>query len=119
MRTILIVDDEPKICRLLKQFFELRGCQALTTTSGEEALAVVRIQRPDYVLLDVRMPEMSGLEVLERLKASDPKIPVIMVSAAADGQTIEAAMHLGASDYITKPMDFREASWARAFFADL
>ncbi len=119
MRTVLIVDDEPKICRILKSFFELRGYHAITTTSGQEALAAVQDQLPNYVLLDVRMPDMSGLDVLRQLKSERPELPVIMVTAVEDHQTEETAMALGASDYILKPFTFEEPAWARAFFADL
>ena len=118
MRTVLIVDDEPKICRMLQRFFELRGFRTLATQSGRDALATAEREPLDYVLLDVRMPEMSGLEVLRELKARRPQIPVIMVSAHTDREVIDEAFRLGACDYITKPMSFEEPAWARAFFSD-
>ncbi len=119
MKRVLIVDDEPKICRLLKGFFELRGYHARATTSGHEALTAVDTQPPDFVLLDIRMPDMSGLDVLRYLKSSRPEIAVIMVTAVEDRETAETAMALGARDYIVKPFTFDEPAWARAFFTDL
>src|SRR6266403_3092861 len=78
------------------------------TASGEEALAAFADLRPDVVLLDVLMPGLDGLEVLERLKAEDPRTPVIMLTATKTVKTAVTAMKLGAFDYVSKPFDVDE-----------
>ena len=117
MKKLLIVDDELKICEMLSRFFALRGFQTSTAQSGREAMDRLDAQQPDYLLLDVRMPDMSGLEVLKEAKARYPELTVEMVSAYGDPETIEEAFRCGASDYITKPLAFTDQAWARAFFA--
>ena len=117
MKTVLIVEDEPKICGLLAQFFESRGLRSLTAETGHEALARLNEEAPDYLLLDIGMPDVSGLDVLKLAKARHPKLKVIMVTAFGDEQTIETAASLGASDYITKPFGLSEQLWERTVLA--
>ena len=117
-KSLLIVDDEPKICEMLSRFFTQRGFQTSTATSGHQAIETVAKQCPDYVLLDIRMPDVSGLDVLKMLKAYCPGVKVVMVTAIDDQEVAATAFRLGATDYITKPFELDETSWARAFFAD-
>ncbi|MBI3321838.1 MAG: response regulator [Candidatus Omnitrophica bacterium] len=117
MKRMLIVDDELKICELLSRFFALRGFQTMTAHSGREAMDQLDGGSPDYLLLDVRMPDISGLEVLRHAKARYPQLKVVMVSALGDAETIEEAFRCGASDYIMKPLMLTDQAWARAFFA--
>ena len=117
-KSLLIVDDEPKICEMLSRFFAERGFQTSTATSGHQAIETVTKSCPDYLLLDIRMPDLSGLEVLKMVKTYCPGVKVIMVTAIDDRETAETAFRLGAADYITKPFELDESSWAKAFFAD-
>lgn len=105
MVRILVVDDEPDACDFLKQFLTLKGYQATTATSGPEALKKVKEERPDLILLDIRMPGMDGIEVLRRVKEVDVAIGVIMITAVKDEEIGKQALQMGANDYITKPLD--------------
>ncbi|OGX05488.1 MAG: hypothetical protein A3G87_09800 [Omnitrophica bacterium RIFCSPLOWO2_12_FULL_50_11] len=101
---LLIVDDEVEICDFLKSFFEERDYQVITATSGEEALEWVEKAKPKVVLLDIKMPGMSGIEVLEAIKQKEPGTKVIMVTAIETRDKIEQCLRLGADNYITKPL---------------
>lgn len=104
--TVLIVDDIPVNIILLKTMLARTKVGILTATNGENALEIVRKQKPELVLLDIHMPVMDGMEVLKEIKA-DPeleKIPVIMVSAYTSAEDIERSMSLGASGFIKKPV---------------
>lgn len=105
---ILIIDDDPRIVQLLSAFFESdqRGYAVAIALDGESALDNFRSERPDVVLLDIRMPGINGLEVLKRMRNIDQSIPVIMVTAATYAEAREALKH-GAFAYIPKPFDFR------------
>ena len=102
--TVLLVDDEPWILRLLKSFFELRGMRVMTASSGEEALKSIP-KKPAAVLLDMTMPGMDGLMTLKKIKAIQPKVPIIMVSGIGDEATVQEALDAGAYDYVTKPFN--------------
>ncbi len=101
---LLIVDDETEICDFLKSFFEERNYEVRTATSGEEALKTVGQFKPNVVLLDIKMPVMDGIRVLELIKAKHPKTKVIMVTALETRDKIEECIRLGADNYITKPL---------------
>lgn len=116
MKTLLIVDDELKICELLSRFFTSLGFHAVTAQSGHEAMELLARQSPDYLLLDVRMPDMSGLELLKQAKRLHPDLKVVMVTGLSDTEAVEEAFRHGASDYVTKPVVFTDEAWARAFF---
>jgi CheY-like chemotaxis protein len=106
-RTILVVDDDPVIQKLLSVNFEMEGYRVLTANDGLEGIAAVEREHPDLVLLDVMMPRMDGIEASRRLKASpDTKeIPIILLSAKAQVGDIDIGLDAGADDYITKPFD--------------
>lgn len=99
---ILVVDDEQPIARLLRLELGSQGFCVIAAMSGREALQMVEEQRPDLVLLDIVMPEMSGLEVLARLKA-EYKMPVVILSAKSSEDTRVRAFEMGADDFIIKP----------------
>jgi len=103
MIKILAVDDEPGICRLIKETFSPIGFTVLTATSGQEALSLVKKENPKLVFLDIRMLGMSGLDVLKEIKAYDKSIKVVMLTVANDTVTRAKALELGADQYITKP----------------
>ena len=105
--TILVVDDDPVIQKLLTVNFEMEGYRVVCASDGVEGLAQVSAHHPALVLLDVMMPHMDGIEVVQRLKA-DPttaNIPVILLSAKAQATDISGGLDAGADDYITKPFD--------------
>ena len=97
---MLVVDDQPKVLRFVEIDLKIRGFEVITTTSGSEALNLVRSAKPDIVLLDIIMPGMDGLEVLEKLR-DFTELPVIAFSASPGNY--HEAMRLGANDFVTKP----------------
>lgn len=113
-RTILIVDDEESQRRLLGGFVESLGFRAQEAPSGEEALQMVRDHAPDMVLLDVRLPGMSGIDTLARIRQIADKLPVLLITAYADVRQAVAAVKSGADDYLAKPVDLDELETAIA-----
>jgi DNA-binding response OmpR family regulator len=101
---LLIVDDEIEICDFLKSFFEERDYQVVTANSGAEAIEQVGKSKPQVVLLDIKMPGMSGIQALEEIKQKSPGVKVIMVTAIETRDKIEECLRLGADNYITKPL---------------
>ena len=104
---ILVVDDTASSRAVLAKGLSAVGYETALAASGEEALASVSNRRPDLILLDVMMPGLSGLEVLERLRKtySSTDLPVIMVTGATDARDVVSALEAGANDYMTKPVD--------------
>ena len=109
-RTALIVDDEKSIQYLLSSQLDQWGYSCTAVSSGREALECVSRREFDVMLLDVKMPGMSGLEVLERFQTEHPDTCVIMLSALVDKSVFANAMKLGADDYVVKPCDPEELS---------
>ncbi len=105
---ILVVEDEEVMADMLSSFFGDQRYEAVTCTSGEEALSRVRTEEFDLVLLDVHLPEMSGIDLLERLRAERPDLPAIVMTAFGSVSTAVEAMKLGAEDYISKPFQLDE-----------
>jgi two-component system response regulator HydG len=105
---ILIVEDEPGMAEMLATFFGDQHYEATACLSGEEALALVGTREFDLVLLDLHLPEMSGLELLERLRIDRPGLPAIVMTAFGSISTAVEAMKLGAEDYISKPFQLDE-----------
>jgi DNA-binding NtrC family response regulator len=107
-RTLLVIDDDEASCRLVKAIFEPEGIDVVAAHDGSSGLARVERDRPDLVLLDLRLPGIDGLEVLEKLKARHASLLVIMLTADQDLKTAVRATQLGAFDYLTKPVDEEE-----------
>ncbi len=103
--TILIVDDDKSVRYSLKRMFEERSIKVATAGKGEEALKRLKEKLPDLVVMDVKMPGMSGLEVLREMRKLHPKLLVIIITAYGTTETAIEAMKLGAYDYILKPFD--------------
>ncbi len=107
---ILVVDDEKLICMSLRNRLAKEGYEVLTAASGEEGLEAVRDESPDLILLDIKLPQADGIEVLKEVKAIDPAISVIMITAYGNVETAVTAIKLGASDYINKPFNMDEVA---------
>ena len=107
---ILVVDDDRRVLELLEDALSANGCRVLTAADGEDAIKRALGERPDLVVLDVRLPKKSGLEVCEVLRhdADDPFMPIIVVSAAAEAETRLQAFRRGADDYLSKPFSPQE-----------
>jgi two-component system nitrogen regulation response regulator GlnG len=101
--TILIVDDDPEARTLLAELLEAEGATVVQAEDGEVALKGLARTAPTVVLLDIGLPGLNGIEILRRIKASRPELPVIMVTGTDDVRTAVEAMRLGAYDYVAKP----------------
>ena len=108
MPKLLIVDDEIDIREFAKNFFRKRNIYVLTASAGSEALEIIANEKPDLVLLDVRMEEMTGVEVLRRLRENGSQVRVIMVTGVEDDAVINEAQSLGIIGYIHKPLVLEE-----------
>ena len=105
MATVLLVEDDPVILRLLQVSFEVEGFDVVVATDGESGIALARDLRPDLVISDIMMPKRSGLELVTAL-GTDPAtadIPVVLLSAKAQAADVQAGLEAGADDYVTKP----------------
>jgi DNA-binding response OmpR family regulator len=107
MKTILVVDDEPKIADLARDYLEHAGFSVRTAGDGETALLAVRRDRPDLVVLDLGLPGLDGLDVTRAIRR-DSNLPVIMLTARDDELDKLLGLELGADDYLTKPFSPRE-----------
>jgi DNA-binding response OmpR family regulator len=107
MRSVLIVDDEPKIVQIARDYLEHAGFAVLTARDGKGALAAFRAEGPDLVVLDLGLPEMDGLDVTRALR-KDSNVPIIMLTARGEETDKLVGLELGADDYITKPFSPKE-----------
>jgi nitrogen regulation protein NR(I) len=105
MDKLLLIDDETDVQYSFRRIFDSPEIELTTATSGEEGLKIIPRLKPNLVLMDVRMGGMNGLETLRRLRQTDAKLPVIMMTAYGTTQTAIEAMKLGAYDYLLKPFD--------------
>jgi nitrogen regulation protein NR(I) len=108
MPTLLIVDDERNVLYALERGLRADGLRIVTAQSGTAGIDLVRGEKPDAVLLDVRLPDRSGLDVLRELRQIDPKLPVIVMTTHGTADTAIEAMQRGAFDYVLKPWDLEE-----------
>ena len=106
MLKILVADDDPDVQTILTERLNAEGYQATAVADGREALAAVREDIPDVVLLDVEMPRMKGLETLEHIRSDWPELPVILMTAFASVPLAVQAMQEGANDFVQKPIEF-------------
>jgi DNA-binding response OmpR family regulator len=106
-RTILVVDDEATLRETLVEALELEGFRAIPAADGREALAKFRAEHPDLVLLDLMLPELSGVEVCRILRA-ESAVPIVMLTARDSEVDKVVGLELGADDYVTKPFSLRE-----------
>jgi DNA-binding response OmpR family regulator len=102
---VLIVDDEPDLLALVGEILRHVGYDVLVATNGEDAVMMAAVERPDVIVLDIRMPGVDGVEALRRIHALDPAIPTIMLSANSDARITRDTLLAGAFDYLSKPFD--------------
>jgi len=105
---VLLVDDEEEFVSTLSERLSLRNFQVETATNGQDALAILKENRADVVILDVMMPGISGLEILKRIKTMHPHLPVILLTGLGSTREGIEGMRLGAFDYLMKPVDLDE-----------
>jgi two-component system alkaline phosphatase synthesis response regulator PhoP len=107
MKTILVVDDELKITRLLRDYLQQAGFRVVTASDGPGALAAARTERPDLIVLDLGLPGLDGLDVTRTLRRSSD-VPIIMLTARAEEADRIVGLELGADDYLVKPFSPKE-----------
>jgi len=103
-RKILIIDDELEICKAVTEFLFDAGYAASYALNGPDGLAMIKKDLPSLVLLDIGMPGMDGLEVMRLIREQFPALPVVVLTAQQDTETVKKMMELGASEYLTKPV---------------
>lgn len=107
MKTILVVDDEPKITQLVHDYLQRAGFRVLVAHDGKKALSLARMEKPDMVILDLGLPQMDGLDFTREFRKTS-HAPIIMLTARAEETDKLIGLELGADDYVTKPFSPRE-----------
>lgn len=111
---ILVVDDEPELCKVLKKVLEKEGYRVLTATKGQKAFSLLKKEKIHLLLLDLKMPDMGGLELLKKIRGWDTggknknQVPAVIITAHGSLSSARSAMELGVIDYLTKPFDLDE-----------
>ena len=106
---LLIIDDDPNICEVLKIYFENEGYKVKTANDGNEGVSCFKLYEPDLVLLDIMMPKKDGWQVCREIREVSPK-PIIMVTAKGEVFDKVLGLELGADDFVVKPFDMKELS---------
>ena len=107
MKEILVVDDEPQIAEICRDYLQRAGFKVLSASNGADALTLARTKRPDLIVLDLGLPTMDGLDVTRALRKQS-NVPIIMLTARVDESDKLVGLELGADDYVTKPFSPRE-----------
>ena len=116
MKTILVVDDEPKIVQLVRDYLERAGFAVRSAQDGKTTLSLARTEKPDLLILDLGLPGMDGLDVTRELRKSS-NAPIIMLTARSEETDKLVGLELGADDYLTKPFSPKElVAHVRAVF---
>lgn len=105
---VLVIDDEPGVRDLISEALSLSGITAVPAADGLEALSFLRRERFDLLILDINLPKLDGLALLEKLRTEGMSVPVLMLSARADKADINQGLRIGADDYLTKPFSIEE-----------
>jgi two-component system response regulator ResD len=108
MSRVLVVDDDDTIAAVIAGYLERAGHTASTVGDGRTALKTVEADPPDLIVLDIMLPEIDGLEVCRRVRATNPDLPIIMLTALGEAEDRIAGLEVGADDYVTKPFSPRE-----------
>src|ERR1043165_9014147 len=107
MKNILLVDDEPKITQLVRDYLERAGCEVLVAYDGKKALSLAKTEKPDMVGLDLGLPQLDGLDFTREFRKTS-NAPIIMLTARSDESDKLIGLELGADDYMTKPFSPKE-----------
>lgn len=107
MKRILVIEDEAKIVRLIRDYLGKEGYKVVDARDGEEGLAAFRRNEPSLIILDLMLPGLDGLEVAKRVR-EDSEVPIIMLTAKTEEADRVAGLEVGADDYVTKPFSLRE-----------
>lgn len=110
--SILIVDDEPAVAEMLRDIFVSQGYAVDGASNGGDAVMLASLSRPDAVILDIKLPDTTGADVLARIRALDETIPVVMLSGSDDEDMARTLLKAGAMDYIRKPFQFDQLTQA-------
>src|SRR5262245_43391969 len=105
---VLLVDDEPDIVEVIQDRLEAYGFTVVTAGTGLEALKKLSLERFDGIFLDVKMPEMGGIEALEEIRKRDKKIPIMIITSSSTREAAIQAIAKGANDYVLKPFEWEE-----------
>ena len=108
MPRLLVIDDEPNLQYSLVKSLQSESLEVATAATARQGIDAVKAQPPDAVILDVRLPDMSGLDAFDEIRRIDPRLPVIIITAFSTTETAIEAMKRGAFDYLLKPVDFRQ-----------
>jgi DNA-binding response OmpR family regulator len=111
-RTLLVVDDEEVVCQACRRIFSRQGFQVETSTDARQGLCWATEKDYAIILLDIKMPNIDGIQFLEQLRPKKPDVPVLMITGYPSIPNAAAAMRLGACDYVTKPFTLEEITWA-------
>ncbi len=106
-KKIFVVDDEPQIVKVLKAYLEKAGYQVVTTPDGKTALSIFQHERPDFLILDLNLPGMDGLDICKAIRR-DSNVPILMLTARVEEADRLIGLELGADDYVLKPFSPRE-----------
>jgi DNA-binding NtrC family response regulator len=105
MTNVVVIDDDRSVCEMIRRSLEKINLVVLTASSAEDGLNLIRQESPDVVLLDIMLPGTSGLDVFQKIRDIDRKLPIIFITAGSDSSTAIKAMQLGGYDYVTKPLE--------------
>jgi DNA-binding response OmpR family regulator len=108
MKTVLIIEDDPAMLRVLKDNLEFEGYRALPAADGEKGLVAAADGKPDLIILDIMLPKVNGFEICRRLRAMKIEAPIIMLTARDEESDVVLGLNLGADDYVTKPFSVKE-----------
>ncbi len=111
-RSLLVVDDEEVVCQACRRIFARQGFQVETNTDARQGLVMATEKDFEIILLDIKMPNMDGIQFLEQLREKKPEVPVLVITGYPSIPNAAAAMRLGACDYVTKPFTSEEVTWA-------
>lgn len=104
-KKILIIDDEPDICKMVTEFLMDAGYAASYALNGPDGLQAIEKEAPALVLLDVGLPGMSGVEVMQEIQKKNPRLAVIILTGLKDNETVKKLIQYGACEYLTKPIN--------------
>lgn len=105
---ILVIDDERPVRNMFRSVLQQLGHDVIEAEDGDRAAQLIQCEQPALVLLDLHMPKTDGIATLDAIRASDPNIPVVIVTGDGDWERVRVAMEHGASEYVTKPLDLQE-----------